>query len=56
MFEDWLETVAMIVRCQYGEDLMRWIEEGRVKNIRTLYEGGMDEHQAASAVADVCWF
>ena len=56
MFSEWLETVAMIVKCQYGEDLNRWIEEGRVKNIRRLYEGGLDEHQAADAIADVCWF
>ena len=55
MYEDWIETVAMIVRCQYGVDLKQLIEEGRVKNLRRLYEGGIDEHQAADAIAELCW-
>jgi hypothetical protein len=55
MFEEWIETVEMIVRCKYDADLQQLIEEGRVRQLQMLYEGGVDENQAADAIAEVCW-
>jgi hypothetical protein len=55
MYYQWLENVAMFLQCTYDADLLTLIEQGRVHELRILYEGGVSEQTAADAIAEVCW-
>jgi hypothetical protein len=55
MYSQWLDNVAMFLRCTYGADLQALIKEDRVSELRIMFEGGVSEESAADAIAEVCW-